>query len=403
MSTFDISTFVSNNAEIKTALESGATHLILDHPDLSIRTYSKTRLPLVDTILSLSQYALKLDPSIQLSLNLDMLVHDQHFPMVESCLKHISDSSIHSIRIQDPGLISLIQELSPHKHVHLCTDTGNNNIHSASFYSPMVQRQILTNELPFIDIRSIIHHVPSEFELQVHGPILIQYSKRKFQTDYLRQSSGDHDLSGPRTAIDLEMPKREFLFNETTHGHFMYAHFDRCLINHIDRLMALPLSSWLIDCRGYSHIVMKEVISAYVQELSRFYQDDSSSWTPSFTLMDHLTSLIQRPLKPGFFLANRTDSDWRNQKPSLSNQFMPIGKVVNVIKNKSLIVECTVPIHRHDVVCIVTPEFKRINTKLTALRDINDQDINQSIVGQFINLNPLKGVCAGSTLYRKTT
>ena len=81
----------------------------------------------------------------------------------------------------------------------------------------------------------------TEFEIQVQGPILIQYSNRRYIAGFKSQSglkpvNPDTDPIIKKIANDEEFPTRLYPFYDNPHGHFMYLFYDRCLINQIEKL-----------------------------------------------------------------------------------------------------------------------------------------------------------------------
>ena len=94
----------------------------------------------------------------------------------------------------------------------------------------------------------------------VQGPILIQYSRRRFLSDLYE--------SDPTTPIrldaeDADLPQRQFTFLNTPFGHFMFAQFHRSLAVYNDKLTSLINTSWLIDARGESTNYFQTALDVY--------------------------------------------------------------------------------------------------------------------------------------------
>ena len=71
-----LSTFISNTQEIDIAISAGAVQLIIDTPALSLRHMIQEK-PL-NSVLDLAHYAKSKKEAIQLSLNMDILVHQKN-------------------------------------------------------------------------------------------------------------------------------------------------------------------------------------------------------------------------------------------------------------------------------------------------------------------------------------
>ena len=115
-----------------------------------------------------------------------------------------------------------------------------------------------------------------EFEIQVQGPILIQYSNRRFMAGFKSQQGQrpldpDSESIITKVANDAEFPSRLYPFYDNPHGHFMYLFYDRCLLNQLDKLKNLPLSGWLIDGRGESDNYFKTALCLYKKGRDHYF------------------------------------------------------------------------------------------------------------------------------------
>lgn len=174
-----LSTFASSKKQIQCAIDAGADHLILEDPELSIRSFLENT-PQTEPLHKLIQYAQKHNPNITLSYQCDKICHHKDLNTMKEKLIKLNDLPISTVRIQDLGLISLIKEISPNKNIQFLTETGNQNTESIQFLSQITNGQTLTNELPHYELNTITNSVSTNFEIQVQGPLLIQYSYRRY-------------------------------------------------------------------------------------------------------------------------------------------------------------------------------------------------------------------------------
>ncbi|MBT5855015.1 hypothetical protein HOH87_00075 [bacterium] len=387
-----LSTFVTSLDEAKRAVDSGATALILDHPCLSLRHTANDDLTLETFINNICPAIQSQYPTIPLSWNADILFHDADLEILKTVLTHINTLKIPSIRIQDAGVIPLIQTISPDLSIHFASEMGNNNWVSIQAFEALgVRQQTLTNEVPISDIKVMQTKTNAALEIQVQGPILIQYSRRhllkgafpKLKTTPTRVESEDTDL-----------PNRRFMFQETAHGHLMYGHFHRCLIPAIAQLKDLNLASWLVDCRGESDTYTRTALQTYSDALL-------DKPAPSDPPIDILKKESRRSQKLGFFLANMTDKDWRDQSPVRNIDAPVLAMIIDTIKGKCIIGECMEPIDQNTKATLTTPENKVHHLELDDIRDLNNQAITRAEIGDLIRLPWQKG-CTPKSILTKT-
>ncbi len=298
-----IVTYCSNEPQLTHLLRSPATHLIFEDPKISLRSFEPTCPPGFTHLSQWATLARDTKPDIQLSFNLDILPHTQHDARIAAVIDALKDAKITTIRVQDPGLIHHISSLYPDAKIHLATETGNHNLVSLTHYQNHVSRQLLSAELPNHTIQEFRQSLTCELEVMVHGPILLQYSKRPFLNSLQNDPTFITTL-----AEDNEYRGRFYPFHQNQHGHFMFANFDRSLINFIPELMALNLDAWLIDGRGQSQDYLDVALQLFGTYAIQF-AEKTDLWSPQKEDIATLKATSKRPFKPGFFLANLTDQD----------------------------------------------------------------------------------------------
>jgi putative protease len=342
-----LATFCSTPADVELAVTAGADILLLEDSKLSARSFHNDfKTPHFEKIITLANQARELNPAISLVFNCDILIHHRHFPLIKKLIITLKEAQIDRIRVQDPGLCVFFKEHYPQAKLELSTETGNQNIESIAYYSTLFSKQVISPETPLAQLQAIRQSTQTELEVVVHGPLLIQYSNRRFL-------EGLEDQSSPfwvRQAEDLEYPGRQYRFYDNPHGHFMYLYFDRCLIKHIPDLLSLGFDSWLIDGRGEHPDYLRTALSNY-----RHYADtppepfaiDPTDW-------ETLKATGSRPFKPGFFMANKTDQD-REKTPSDFHDQDPIAVVLDILPGESFTLETLTPITLpQDVICLTT-------------------------------------------------
>lgn len=382
----ELITYVWDAASVELAIECGADHLIIEDSKLSLGSFSDDYGADFSKYHVLGTLAREISPSVNLSATIDIMIHDSHFPLLSDALSALKDSPISAIRIQDAGLISLIREKLPNMAIILAT--GNNlNRHSVGrFRDAGVDAQSLACDLPYSDIESIYADSGAKLEIQVQGPLLIQYSARRFMHGFF--NSGESVIV--RDAEDEELPNRFFRFLDTPNGHFMYGHFHRCLLGMGDILSGLPLSGWIVDARGESLGYFSAAIRAY-----RALMDGADSGDA----MAVLKSESGRPQKPGFFLRNNTDEDWRDLKSNLGEGKPLLGRVVSSQKGAYLMVEVRGFFRIGMPVLLMSPEGREHALVLDQMWSVEGRKILDSDRCGLVKLSWVKGMSPGTRVF----
>ena len=401
-----LSCYISDKPTIDTAYASHIDHLIIEDSKCSVRSFfDDFGTTNFDKIQILADYARKiystsssqpnhLNHELSLSFNLDPLAHEKDLYIIEKCISKLKEAGINTIRIQDPGLKTIIHQIYPESTIHFNQETGNQNQQSVFEYSKQFDKQTLSLELPSSEIESIIQFTKpncSKYEIQVQGPILIQYSYRQFL--------GNHefykDLDSPTIsveAMDQEYPGRKFHFYDNPHGHFMYLYFDRCLAQHIPTLISLNLDSWLIDHRNRSLDYLTASGNLYFKALHELSTIDK--------YVDKLKATCDIPLRGGFFRANKTDQD-RKWNADFKDNTSFLGIIVDSEKPNNCLLE---PFREFSLPCtidIITPEDKHIEMTLTELNSLTGEPHISCALDNLYLLPWKKGLVKKSKVFRK--
>jgi U32 family peptidase len=400
-----ITTFAATKSQLLAAIKSGADHIILEDSKLSTRSFSDDfSTPNFNKISQLSKLARGSKKSIELSFNLNLLPKNQDYPKIKQLLKTLKESDIKTIRIQDPGLAILIKKEYPEATLYLAAETTNLNPKSTSYYATAFPGQTLGNELTHQQIKKISQTTKSELEIQAHGPMLIQQSLRRFisgqSANNTKTYNPDNHPPLKRTVIDQDHPKKKFTFYENPHGNFILNYFDRCLIKHIPKLVRLNLTSWLIDARGESDQYLATAITIYQENLAR-YLNNPNQWKPNQDDLASLKKVATRPLKPGFFLKNKTDQILRKIDTLIppEDQTTFVGIVIDSIRNHKITIELHRPISLTDTLLLVTPEGKQVYHQPKKITDLLENNLKNSNSQTLIQIKWLKGIVPKTRVY----
>ena len=337
--------------------------LILDLPFCSVRAHR------YHDWTNLQIQCLKDTVSFQhLALNLDGIYSDHELAIIRSSIINRKLNQIFTAcRIQDPGLILWLQEFWPDAIIHLNPETGIQNIPAIqALLSQGIDRLVLNHETPHGVIQSIRNQFPNlELEIMVQGPLLIQYSKRKFLSDYYETSE---EAPIRLTAQDKDFKHRIFTFLNTAFGHFMFAQFHRSLAAHGQKLIQLNCH-WLIDGRGESTQYKTTSLDLYVdlENHTSNHIDDA---------LNILSRESGKPQKPGFFLSNNTDYDWRNE---IKTNRCPVGRVISKKSGDFAMIEFFEPLTVSSKIDCMNPDHTNTEIDLSTLRDINHGQLNHTI------------------------
>lgn len=324
-------------------------------------------------------------PDIQLSVTMDLMVHHGHSAMIELALETARCLGISRFRVQDLGLVDWIRSTVGDAHVTVACENGFANRDAIMALGDAVNRIYVPCEVPAPDIAEL-KSTGKELEILVLGPIVIQYSQRRFQEV---RYGGDRLPSGVilTQAQDVEFPGRVFRMMDTPNGHLMYAPFDRCLLNAIDPLVGTGIKNWLIDSRFGGLDYLSAGIAAFQVGLQNLAEGKSTDFVDALAGLDKMVGV---PHKVGFFYRNNTDAWWKSTGVGDSRRI--IGSVIAVTTTGSHVIEVEAPFELPLTVTATPPDGCFRSIDILEMTDLDGNPQMKAVEGALMVVPKIRGI-----------
>ena len=211
-------------------------------------------------------------------LTLNIYPHDEDIePLTQFLYSLHVDALPDAFIVSDPGVIYILKEVFPMigsedgPEIHLSTQANVTSAPAAKFwYEQGVRRLILARELSVGEIEKIRAAIPDDMELEafVHGAICMSYSGRCLLSNYMNGRDANRgECSQPcRWNYALEEAKRpgEYMpIEEDGRGTYIMSANDLCMIEHIEELIRVGVSSFKIEGRMKSAYYVATIVRAY--------------------------------------------------------------------------------------------------------------------------------------------
>ncbi len=396
-----LTTYIEGEETLKAAVEIGVTKVLVEEPYFSLLC-RRDRGAEIDynSIITNFELGKKLNPDLEIFFNLDLVLHHQDLNEIYHFIRKIQQIGLNGIRVQDIGLLNWLNKQFPDFPIDLNTITGNYNWQAVSFFekrlSPSLKTIVLSKEIPWPDLKTIVLKSSLKNEILVHGPILMSYSKRRLISESPFSELGQ--ISKDCYGLFLKEQKRPeewFYFYDNAHGTFMFFCHELCLIQHIDKIIDTGISDLLFDFRGHPPATMKEVLTIYRNRLS---DDAFLAVNKAFTEQEFaLKKLYPQGLTDGFFFNNPTNSNTVMAKKKDSSIYT--AKVVGVIKEKVIAIETAYPFSNQDLLTVITPEQKTFTFTPLFVQNLEGKEIESAEPGAIVLLNWRKGITVESLCY----
>ncbi|MBR5471726.1 MAG: U32 family peptidase [Oscillibacter sp.] len=286
---------------LKMAVLYGADAVYLAGTDFGMRAFAGNFTP--DELRQAVEYAH--GHGVRVHCTINTMPRNDEIVRLPEHLERLNDAGVDAVIVADMGAFNMAGKYAPNCQRHISTQASICNYETArAWYDLGAQRVILARELSLEEIRTIRQKTPAELEIEafVHGAMCVSYSGRCLLSNYMtgRDSSRGACAQPCRYQYALMEEKRPgeyFPVDEDEQGTYIMNSRDMCMIDHLDDLIDVGLSSLKIEGRAKSAYYAAIVTGAY-----RHCLDAAAEGKPIDPVWrDEVDHVSHRPYATGFY------------------------------------------------------------------------------------------------------
>ena len=285
--------------------------------------------------------------NVKAYITINILAKNSDFEGLKDYIQYLEKINVDAVIVSDIGVIDFIRKNAPKLVVHVSTQANVTNKYSARFLVDMgVKRIILARELSLEEIKEIRDYIPEDIELEcfVHGAMCISYSGRCLLSNYLtgRDSNRGACVQACRWEYSIREKHRKgeyYDIQEDDRGTYILNSKDMCMIEHLDKLKEVGVTSFKIEGRMKSPYYVATVVNAYRRALD--IVENTNNYTCPNELKEELEKASHRRYTTGFFLGENNKEYLESSMPVQTHEFMAIvledakdGKVLVEMRNR---------------------------------------------------------------------
>ena len=261
----------------------------------------------IDELKKSVEYAHDRGKKVFVSLN--KIPHENDINEIKKYIKSLIETGIDAIVVIEPGMLTIVKEVSKDITVHLSDQANINNYETAKFwYNQGIKRMIVSKELSCDEIGQIRLNCPVDMEIEalVHGALFISHSGRKLLSNYLTGKNADKEntiKSKKYNLVEEKRPGKYFPVYEDERGTFLFNTEDLCMIEYIPELIKCGITSFRIDGRMKDDKYVATAVAAYRKAIDAFYENPNT-WEFNPLWLEDLNKLNNRNFTSGFYLDN---------------------------------------------------------------------------------------------------
>ena len=322
-----------NLEKLKVAIDYGADASYIGGKRWSLR--ARTDNFTLSEIAKATDYAHKHKKKVYVALNI--FARNKDFVGLRNYIKKLSSIEVDAYIVSDPGIISIIQEVSPEANIHLSTQVSTSNQLSAEFWEREgIKRIVLSRELSKTEIKNIAKKTKCGIEIFIHGAMCIAHSGRCLLSSFMTGRSANLG--------DCAQPCRwkYFLNEETRHGEyfpvfegergtFIFNSKDLCLIEHIPEIFKTGVNAVKIEGRMKSLYYIACVTRVYRAAIDE-YASNPLKYRFRKIWLEELKKVSHRGYTTGFFLNKPNDEAQVYKSSSYIKNYKFVGIVTKIIE-----------------------------------------------------------------------
>jgi U32 family peptidase len=299
---------------------------------------------------------------IKAYLTVNSYPHNDALGRLEQYLGEIAALPFDAYIVADPGVIELVREISPQRHLHLSTQANTINWRSARFWQRQgLSRINLARETTLGAIGETVARTGMEVEVFIHGALCISYSGRCLLSSAMagrdaNQGECAHPCRWNYRLVEEQRPGEFFPVFEDDNGTFIFNSRDLCLLEHLPEIVSSGVASLKIEGRMKGINYVASVLRVYRQALDEYWADPSGYYCrPEW--MEELSKLSHRGYTTGFlFGAPRNVGQEYHSDYIRSHEF--VGRVEELRDGGAAVVGVRNRINRGDKLEFIGPGMR---------------------------------------------
>lgn len=334
---------------------------------------------------------------VKTNLTLNTLIKNDEFSSAVSLAERAYNAGIDAILVQDLGLASYLIKNFPDLAIHASTQMSVHNLEGVLKLQEMgFSRVVLSRELSLEEIKYICENSNVEIEAFVHGAICISYSGQCLFSSMIGGRSGNRGKCAQPCRLPYELLEN----NNVVDKGYLLSPRDLCGIDFLPYLVNSGVSCIKIEGR------MKT--PEYVATVTRIYRKylDLAISGQKYTIDENNKKDLLQVFNRGGFSHGHLESSPNTNliEPRKSNNMgIYLGKITNFNSNKGHISFSTSSeINVGDKINIENKKHEN-NTYTISELMINNKNISQAHIGDFVKIGRMKGnINVGDRIYKIT-
>lgn len=278
---------------------------------------------------------------VKVYITFNTSIKQKEIPLFKQYVQHCANCNVDAFIVTDLGMLDIFRQFNV--PLHASTQLGIHNLEGALIAEQLgFCRVVVSRETLESDIIKIKQNTNLEVEYFVHGALCVAFSGNCLMSSMMSGDSGNRG----RCNQPCRLPYSSDL--SKTGAKHLLSTADLCMIQKLDRLMAIGIDSFKIEGRLKQPHYVGEVVSQYRYAIDNHLLKDNC--------MDNLRSAYNRG---GFTFGYNYDNTAKIMSTDIQGNYgRKIGKIIDC-KNQKISFLSDIKIHKNDGIKIID-NFKEL-------------------------------------------
>lgn len=273
-------------------------------------------------------------------VTLNIIPHNEDLEGLPEYVKTLEEIGVDAVIISDPGVISVVKEVTPNMEIHLSTQANTTNYLSANFWHKQgVKRIVLARELSIDEIKEIIEKSSEELEIEafIHGAMCISYSGRCLLSNYMANRDANRgectqSCRWKYHLVEEKRPNEYYPIYEDEKGTYIFNSKDLCMIEHMPELIDAGVKSFKIEGRMKSPYYVATIVRSYRMAIDA-YLADKANYSYDEKWLEEIKKASHRDHTTGFYFSKPSGDEQLYTSSSYIRDYDFVGLVLDYDKD----------------------------------------------------------------------
>lgn len=308
---------------------------------------------------------------------LNGFLHDKDLADLPDFVKFLDEIKVDAVIVSDLGVIETVKKHS-NLEVHLSTQASCLNVASAKLWKKMgVTRIVVGREVSIAEAGQIKKEADIEIEMFVHGSMCMAYSGNCVISNFTQGRDSNRGGCAHSCRFEYSLDYKDMDY-QNKHNYFMSSK-DLNGLRVLEDFIKAGIDSIKVEGRMKSHLyagTMSKVYSealAFYKENGHFLSDQLLAWEEELKKVTHRSyeqaNLVEKA--GGETVFNEREHD-------ASNNYVMVGRVVDIITGESLIIEVRNAFNQGDSLEIIPFNGQSEQIKVDEILLLNNEQVERT-------------------------